>query len=53
MVRLRGGIRKILILLKLQISTDRSKGNAIHVQAWRGLACSRRSSLPDFKTIGT
>ena len=29
------------------------KGKAIPLQAWRGPECSRRSRLPDFKTIDT
>jgi hypothetical protein len=29
------------------------KGKAIPLQAWKGLAGSRRLRLPDFKTIGT
>jgi len=29
------------------------KGKAIPLQAWTGPECSRRSRLPDFKTIGT
>ena len=53
MVRIRAGSRKISILLKLYISSERSKGKAISVQAWTDLAGSRRFRLPDFKTVRT
>jgi hypothetical protein len=29
------------------------KGKAVPLQAWTGLEGSRRTRLPDFKTIGT
>jgi hypothetical protein len=35
------------------ISDTKGKGKASPLQAWKGLKGSRRSRLPDFKTIGT
>jgi hypothetical protein len=39
--------------LKKAVAGSGVKVKAIPLQAWRGLEGSRRSRLPDFKTIGT